>query len=214
MTAGRPLRILVALFALWASASTADAQITTGTITGNIKDAQGGVIPGATVTLVSATRATTLATAISNADGDYVFPNVPPDTYIVRVTMDGFKTIERSGISVSPGDRVALAPLAIEVGGLEETVTVAGESPLIQSRTGERSFTVATDSVQNLPISNRSFTSLTSLAPGVDVGGNNPGRLGGGGSNNTLMDGVSTVDTGTTSPSSSSTSRRLPRSRC
>src|SRR5688500_6871958 len=85
MTAGRPLRILVALFALWAAASTADAQITTGTITGNIKDAQSGVIPGATVTLVSATRATTLATAVTNADGDYVFPNVPPDTYIVRV---------------------------------------------------------------------------------------------------------------------------------
>ena len=109
MTAGRPLRILVAIFALWAAAATADAQITTGTITGNIKDAQSGVIPGATVTLVSATRATTLATAVTNADGDYVFPNVPPDTYIVRVTMDGFKTIERSGISVSPGDRVALA---------------------------------------------------------------------------------------------------------
>ena len=54
--------------------------------------------------------------------------------------------------------------------------------------------------MQNLPISNRSFTSLTSLAPGVDVSGNNPGRLGGGGSNNTLMDGVSTVDTGNNQP--------------
>ena len=174
--------------------------MTTGTITGNIKDAQRGVIPGATVTLVSATRGTTLATGGTNTDGDYVFPNVPPDTYLVRVTMDGFKTIERSGITVSPGDRVALPTLTIEVGGLDETVTVAGESPLIQSRTGERSFTVATDAVQNLPISNRSFTSLTSLAPGVDVSGNNPGRLGGGGSNNTLMDGVSTVDTGNNQP--------------
>ena len=116
--------------------------------------------------------------------------------------MDGFKTIERSGITVSPGDRVALPTLTIEVGGLEETVTVAGESPLIQSRTGERSFTVTTDSVQNLPISNRSFTSLTALAPGVDqpTNSNNPGRLGGGGSNNTLMDGVSTVDTGNNQP--------------
>jgi hypothetical protein len=200
MTARRPLGILVALIALWAAASPADAQITTGRITGNVKDAQSGVIPGATVTLVSATRGTTLATAITNVDGDYTFPNVPHDTYLVRVTMDGFKTVERSGVSVSPGDLLALPTLTIEVGGLEETVTVAGESPLIQSRTGERSFTVATDSVQNLPISNRSFTSLTSLAPGVDVSGNNPGRLGGGGSNNTLMDGVSTVDTGNNQP--------------
>ena len=130
----------------------------------------------------------------------YTFPNVPPDTYLIRVTMDGFKTLERSGVAVSPGDRVAVPPLVIEVGGLAETVTVAAEAALIQSQTGERSFTVATDSVQNLPISNRSFTSLTALAPGVDTGAgnnNNPGRLGGGGSNNTLMDGVSTVDSPT-----------------
>jgi hypothetical protein len=130
----------------------------------------------------------------------YTFPNVPPDSYTIRVTMDGFKALERSGVTVSPGDRVAVPPLVIEVGGLAETVTVSAEAPMIQSQTGERSFTVATDSVQNLPISNRSFTSLTSLAPGVDVSGNNPGRLGGGGSNNTLMDGVSTVDTGNNQP--------------
>jgi Carboxypeptidase regulatory-like domain len=201
MTVTSRLRVVVrALVLLAAAAVPAAAQITTGTIVGNIKDAQGGVIPGATITLVSGTRGTTLATAVSNADGDYVFPNVPPDTYLVRVTMDGFKTIERSGIAVSPGDRVAIPALTIEVGGLEETVTVAGESPLIQSRSGERSFTVATDAVQNLPLLNRSFTSLTSLAPGVDVSGNNPARLGGGGSNNTLMDGVSTVDTGNNQP--------------
>ena len=57
---------------------------------------------------------------------------------------------------------------AIEVGGLDETVTVAAEAAADSVPTGERSFTVATDSVQNLPISNRSFTSLTALAPGVD----------------------------------------------
>jgi hypothetical protein len=183
-------------------ATPAAAQITTGTITGNIKDSQGAAIPGATVTLTSATRGTTLATGVTNSDGDYVFPNVPPDTYLVKVALDGFKTVERSGLAVSPGDRIAVPTLTLEIGGLEETITVAGESPLIQARTGERSFTVATDSVQNLPISNRSFTSLTALAPGVDqpANSNNPGRLGGGGSNNTLMDGVSTVDTGNNQP--------------
>jgi carboxypeptidase family protein len=201
MTALTLVRLLVvAVLALLAVPRAGAAQITTGTIAGNVKDAQGGVMPGATATLVSATRGTTLATAVTNADGDYVFPNAPPDTYLVRVTTDGFKTVERSGITVSPGDRVTVPTLILEIGGLQETVTVAGESPLIQSSTGERSFTVATESVQNLPISNRSFTSLTSLAPGVDVSGNNPGRLGGGGSNNTLMDGVSTVDTGNNQP--------------
>ncbi len=194
------LRVLAVAIAVCALAIPAAAQVTTGTVTGNIKDAQGGVIPGATVTLISSTRGTTLATVTADTDGVYTFPNVPPDTYMIRVTMDGFKTLERSGVAISPGDRVAVPPLVIEVGGLAETVTVAAEAALIQSQTGERSFTVATDSVQNLPISNRSFTSLTSLAPGVDISGNNPGRLGGGGSNNTLMDGVSTVDTGNNQP--------------
>ena len=196
----RTLRVLAVAIAVCTLAIPAAAQVTTGTVTGNIKDAQGGVIPGATVTLISSTRGTTLATVTADTDGVYTFPNVPPDTYMIRVTMDGFKTLERSGVAISPGDRVAVPPLVIEVGGLAETVTVSAEAALIQSQTGERSFTVATDSVQNLPISNRSFTSLTSLAPGVDISGNNPGRLGGGGSNNTLMDGVSTVDTGNNQP--------------
>ncbi len=197
------LRVLTTVIAACALAIPAAAQVTTGTVTGNIKDAQGGVIPGATVTLISSTRGTTLASMTADTDGVYTFPNVPPDSYLIRVTMDGFKTLERSGVAVSPGDRVAVPPLVIEVGGLAETVTVAAEAAMIQSQTGERSFTVATDSVQNLPISNRSFTSLTALAPGVDSGAgnsNNPGRLGGGGSNNTLMDGVSTVDTGNNQP--------------
>ena len=114
--------------------------------------------------------------------------------------MDGFKTIERSGITVSPGDRVALATLTIEVGGLEETVTVAGESPLIQSRTGERSFTVATDSVQNLPDQQPQLHEPDLARPWRRRQRQQPGRLGGGGSNNTLMDGVSTVDTGNNQP--------------
>ncbi len=194
-------RILAAAWLLiGATVATASGQVTTGTITGSVRDPQAAVIPGATVTLISATRGTTLATVTTSTDGDYVFPNVPPDTYVIKVTMDGFKTLERPGIPISPGDRRQVPPLVIEVGGLAETVTVSAVASLVQSESGERSFTVATEAVQNLPISNRSFTSLTSLAPGVDVGGNNPGRLGGGGSNNTLMDGVSTVDTGNNQP--------------
>ena len=194
-------RILAAAWLLiGATAATAAGQVTTGTITGSVRDPQAAVIPGATVTLISATRGTTLATVTTSTDGDFVFPNVPPDTYVIKVTMDGFKTLERPGIPISPGDRREVPPLVIEVGGLAETVTVSAVASIVQSESGERSFTVATEAVQNLPISNRSFTSLTSLAPGVDVGGNNPGRLGGGGSNNTLMDGVSTVDTGNNQP--------------
>jgi hypothetical protein len=193
---GLTIRTSVALgVAVWALAALpASAQITTGTIAGSVKDAQGAVVPGATVTLVSAARGTTTE-AQTSADGNFVFPNVTTGTYTVRVTMDGFKTLERPGVIVSPGDRVLVQTLTIDVGALAETVTVQGETPVIQASSGERSFTVATESVENLPIANRGFASLASLVPGVGSG-TNPGRLGGGGANNIMMDGISTMDTG------------------
>src|SRR5215203_457312 len=94
----------LALFvvALFAASPAAFAQLTTGTLSGTLKDPQGLVIPGATVTLTSEARGTQLPPAFSNASGDFVFANVPPDTYTIQVAMQGFKTIKRSGISVSP----------------------------------------------------------------------------------------------------------------
>ena len=143
------------------------AQITTGTVSGSVKDAQGGVVPGATVVLISESRGTRSVAAVTNETGDYVLPNITPDTYTVEVSMQGFKTLKRSGVAVSGGDRVAVGGLVIEVGGASETVDVTAEAPLIQASSGERSFTVTTESVENLPLSNRNFASLTQLTPGV-----------------------------------------------
>ena len=152
------------------------------------------MVPGATVTLVSAVRGTTTDTQTST-DGDFVFPNVTAGTYLVRVTMDGFKTLERPGVVVSPGDRALLQTLTIEVGALAETVTVQADTQIVQASSGERSFTIPDAAVENLPIANRGFASLASLAPGVSSG-TNPSRIGGGGQNNIMMDGISTMDTG------------------
>ena len=188
----RRTQVVVALVLALALAVPAAAQITTGSVAGTVKDAQGGVIPGAPVTLVSESRGTQLSDVFTNAAGDFSFVNVPPDTYTLQISMSGFKALKRTGISVSAGDRTVVGVLTIEVGGLAETVQVTSEVALVQTQSGERSFTVNTDAVQNLPIANRSFTALTSLAPGVS--GNN--RIGGGGGNNIMMDGVSAVDTG------------------
>ena len=182
--------LLCAFLAVLSPAVT-DAQITSGSITGSVRDASGGVIPGATVTLVSATRGTTIDTT-TNENGDFTFPNAPGDTYIVRVTMDGFKTIERTNVPLTPGERVVVPALTIEVGTLNETVTVTGDAPMIQSSTGERSFTVTSEAVANLPMATRSYAQFAALTPGV------AGflRLGGGGGNNVMQDGVTTMDTG------------------
>ena len=123
-----------------------------------------------------------------------MFPNVSVDTYTVEVTMPSFSTLKRTGVPVSAGSRVAVGVLTISVGGAAETVTVKGESPVIQAASGERSFTIPTESVQNLPILNRSFTALAQLAPGVT----GTGALGtrANMSTNFTMDGISTMDTG------------------
>ena len=178
-------------------ASIASAQITTGTITGTVRDGQGGVIPGATVILTSDTQGTKSSPVVTSATGDFVFVNLRADTYTIEVAMPSFNTLKRSGVQVSPGERVSAGPLVLEVGGATEVVDVKAEVSLVQSSSAERSFTIATDSVTNLPIAGRAFTSLAALAPGVT----GTSRIGdrsstGGGDTNIQMDGVSTMDTG------------------
>src|SRR3954451_3885821 len=193
------VRVVVFLAAVAMIAPAADAQVTTGTVSGTVKDAQGAIIPGASVTLISETRGTQLSDVFTNASGDFTFVNVPADRYTLQVSMTGFKTSKRSGVSVSPGDRLSVGSVAIEVGGLTDTVVVKAESPVVQSQSGERSFTIPTSAVENLPIANRSFTALASLAPGVTTTGD-PARIGGGGDTNIMMDGVGVMDTGSNRP--------------
>jgi hypothetical protein len=177
----------------------------TGTIQGTIKDAQGGVVPGATVTIISESQGTVSAPVTTNATGDFVFPNVTADIYTVQVEMPSFRTLRREKVEVNPGARVALGTMTIEIGGTTEVVTVTSEMPLVQSTTGERSFTVATEAVANLPLANRSYDALLTLAPGVN---SQPGnltpatRLGGGGDGNFMLDGSTSMDPGVNRPAS------------
>ena len=178
-------------------ASIASAQITTGSITGTVRDGQGGVIPGATVILTSDTQGTKSSPVVSDANGDFTFVNLRADTYTIEISMPSFSTLKRSGLQVSPGQRLATGPLVIEVGGQSEVVDVKAEAPVVQSTSAERSFTIETDAVTNLPIAGRAFTQLASLAPGVT----GTSRIGdrsstGGGDTNIQMDGVSPMDTG------------------
>lgn len=165
----RALATLGAVCFVLSVALPVSAQITTGSVTGSIRDSQNAVIPGANVTMVSATRGTS-TNVTSTAAGDFVFPNVQADTYLIRVTLDGFKTLERPGVIVAPGDRVVVGALTIEIGLLNETVTVAGEAPMIQAQSGERSYSISAEAVQNLAINGRSYQDLIALAPGYAGG--------------------------------------------
>ncbi|MEO8483144.1 MAG: carboxypeptidase-like regulatory domain-containing protein [Acidobacteriota bacterium] len=198
MKAVRGTWLVVAIFSLLVAATTVSAQITTGTVSGTIKDATGGVIPGATVTLVSESKNTRSTPVVTSNSGDFVFPNIAADVYTVEVTMPSFRTLKRTAVKVSGGDRVSLPAMTLEAGGTSEVVNVTAEAPLIQAQSGERSFAVSTTQVENLPINHGNFTALTAMVPGVVSGGASAGgtRLGGAGQNNIQMDGVSAMDTG------------------
>ena len=184
--------LAVASVALWL-ATPAVAQITTGTVAGSVVDNSGGAIPGATVVLISRSQGTKSAPVVTNSNGEYVIPGVTADTYTVEVTMDGFRPLQRENVSVSGAARIVVPTLTLEVGAQTETVTVTAQTPMIQAQTGERSAVVETAQVQNLPIASRNFAQIVSNAlPGVT----GTTRLGGGGQNNIMMDGISAMDTG------------------
>ncbi len=186
------MRALALVLGILSLGTMASAQITTGSVFGTVKDSQGGTIPGATVILISESRSTRSAPVVTNEAGEFSIPNVTADTYTVEVSMDGFKTVTRSHVPVSGGDRVSVPPFTLEVGGKTEVVNVTAESALIQAQSGERSAVVETAQIQNLPVSGRNFTSVLANVPGIQ----GTTRLGGGGQNNIMMDGISAMDTG------------------
>jgi Carboxypeptidase regulatory-like domain len=175
----------------------AAAQLTLGTVSGSVRDAQTALVPGASVRLISESRGTRLPEALSTESGDFVIPNVPPDTYTLEITLPGFKTLRRTSIEVSPGDRLGLGAFTIEVGGAAEAITITEVSTPLQTQSGERSAVITPAEVQNLPLASRLFTNLSSVVPGVT----GTSRMGdsssfSGGNTNIMMDGVSTMDTG------------------
>jgi Carboxypeptidase regulatory-like domain len=202
---------------LIASAAPVAAQGVTGTVSGTVKDSQGAVVPGATVTLISQSKGTLSSPVVTSATGDFVLPNVAADTYTIQVEMPSFKTLKRSGLVVSPGSTIAVGALTIEIGGTSEVITVKGESPLVQTATGEKSLSIDPVTAAALPLNNRSYVALLVLAPGVSVDPNalasqlttgsantNPPatRIGGGGDGNFMVDGVTTMDPGVNRPAS------------
>ena len=169
------------------------AQITTGTLAGAVRDEQGLPVPGATVTLVSEARGTRMAPVFTGTTGDFVVLNVTPDTYTAEITLEGFHPVRRAGIVVSGADRVNIGALTLTVGSASETVTVTAESPLIQTQSGERSFSISAEAVQAIAVNGRNYNNLINLAPGVVAGTVNGLRV----NQNTLqIDGITSVDTG------------------
>jgi len=209
-------RCVAACLLLFAALTPVFGQGSTGTLSGTVHDQQGGAIPGASVTVINESKAVTVATVVTNGSGDFVVPNLATGTYKLQVEMPQFKTLNLPGLVVTSGDRVSAGTLVIQIGGAAEVVTVTGEAvPLVQATSGERSFSVSTESVANLPLQNRSYFGLLALAPGVVPASGNTvvTRLGGGGGNNYSIDGTNTMDPSVNRPNQTVSVEAIERER-
>jgi len=145
--------------------STAMAQRTTGEIIGKVTDESGAVLPGVTVTLRSA-AVPGAPTTVTSETGVYRFPVLPPGTYDVEYVLAGFGTLKREGIPIAVGATVAL-DVALKISSLEETVTVTGQSPVVNTATSQVSTSYNKEWVQNAPVRRFSYFDLINSAPGV-----------------------------------------------
>jgi hypothetical protein len=140
------------------------AQETTGTIAGIVTDQQGAVLPGVTVvaTHVPTGRAFQF---VSTTTGAYRATLLPSGAYTLTFTLSGFQTLTVSGITLSVNDRLELNG-KLTVGGVTEAVQVTADQTMVQATSAVQQL-VSSKQVQELPLNNRNFVQLATLAPGV-----------------------------------------------
>ena len=108
-----------------------------GTLTGTVRDASGAVLPGVTVEAASPALTEKVRTAVTDGSGQYRIIDLSPGTYSLTVTLPGFSTVKRDGIELG-GSATLTIPVELRVGGLEETITVTGETPVVDVQTVRR----------------------------------------------------------------------------
>jgi len=186
MTMMKTRTLLIALLGL-AAVVPAFAQTQLGTVTGAVKDEQGGALPGVTITLTGKTGSRTTTT---DTKGEYRFPAIAPGLYEVKAEMSGFRSKRIGSVDV-PVASVANVDLNLSVGGVSETVDVVGEATLVDTTSAASNNTLSQDILYNMPIDRRSFN-IYNFAPGIS----HAAAFGAGANtaNARLLDGVDTRD--------------------
>jgi len=165
-------RTLVALALLFAPAG-AFAQ-DSATIAGTVRDASGGVLPGVTVEASSPVLIEKVRSVTTNDTGQYSIVALPPGTYTITFALPGFNTVRQENVNITAAITASINA-ELKVGSLQETVTVTGESPIVDTHSARRQQVIDGDVLQTLPTS-RSYNDVLQLAPGV-VAGNGQAQL-------------------------------------
>ena len=149
----------------------ASAQETRGNISGTVQDAQ-GVVPGATVKITNVDTSTT-QTLVTNSTGYYEAPLLQPGTYRVVVEMTNYKTMSRDNVVLAVGQQ-ANVPFTLEVGGVNEQVTVTAQAPVLETSSVSSGANFNSELVKALPMFSNMPISLARFAPGVNPDDDQP----------------------------------------
>src|SRR5687768_8021478 len=138
-----------------------------GTLTGTVRDQSGAVLPGVTVEASSPALIEKVRVAVTDDAGQYRIPSLNPGTYSLTFRLTGFNMVKREGIELS-GTTTLTIPIDMRVGALEETITVTGETPVVDVQSAQRETVLSSDVVAAMP-GNRSVGTLLNAVPGLNV---------------------------------------------
>jgi len=141
-------------------------------VTGTIRDASGAVLPGVTVEAASPALIEKTRSAVTDGTGQYRIIDLKPGTYTLTFTLQGFATVKREAIELS-GTQTATIPMEMRVGALQESVTVTGESPVVDVQSAKREVVMNNAMIQALPVA-RAAGALLNATPGLTVDTNGP----------------------------------------
>ena len=200
--------ILLAIAVLLGLTPVLQAQVTSGSIFGSVTDQTGALVPGATVTATAPATGVTRTTT-SNSGGTFSLPNLPPGTYTMTVSAQGFNTLTKSGVILNAQDNLNAGAFALQVGAAAATVTVTADTGQlqIQANSGERSDLITGKQLDEVAVNGRNLLDYMRLIPGVAGTGNFAASATGGldsyningtraNSHEFTVDGSSDVDTG------------------
>jgi carboxypeptidase family protein/TonB-dependent receptor-like protein len=155
--------ILAALMAPW---STARAQESASSgIVGQVTDSTRGALPGATVTVTN-TGTNAQRTTVTDSEGRFTIPNLPPATYQIRVELAGFQTAEINEVTLRNGE-IARPNVVLGLATVAENITVTGLSPLLQTTNASVTQTITQKQIEDLPVAGRTLLSFAALSAGV-----------------------------------------------
>jgi hypothetical protein len=202
------LAVLLGCTAAVGMSPVASGQGLTGQVSGRIHDPAGRMVSGAYIMLANADTGQKRLTK-SNVAGEFIFTEVLPGNFVLRVELSNFKTVDQKGIALAASEHLVLNPIRLELGPINETLTVETSPALLQTESSDRSGLLDARQMQELSLKGRDYLGMLKLLPGfldiasatreapggstligLYINGNRQGTI------NLTLDGISTMDTG------------------